>query len=192
MDWSAYKELGVGSRFEDKPGRQRHPGGGSGWHWHTVHRPDETYQGGAPPLYVSSRDELQPLPLAELQARANDAGVDPDRLEEALGSDDPREQLITLCEIVLIDKARHAADLALYPLPPEAQRSADGSVPVGSVTHHEGWTCNEFPETTREYWVYVPQQYEPGTAAKLGPTPTTPTSLYFWASPWPVFLMRLG
>lgn len=62
MDWAAYRKLGVGTAFEDKPGREQHPGGGSGWHWHTVHKPGEIFQGGAPPLtYVSSRGELEAL-----------------------------------------------------------------------------------------------------------------------------------
>eukprot|EP01045_Picozoa_sp_COSAG04_P042594 COSAG04_NODE_13532_length_602_cov_0.779324_1_plen_29_part_10 len=29
MDWEGYRELGVGTPFEDKLGRQNHPGGGS-------------------------------------------------------------------------------------------------------------------------------------------------------------------
>jgi len=51
------------------------------------------------------------------------------------------------------------------PLPPEALRAR--GVPAVTVTHHRGWQCAEFAETTREYWVYVPQQYTPGTPAKL-------------------------
>ena len=61
--------------------------------------------------------------------------------------------------------ARRAGELEKYPLPPEAYR-ADG-VPLGAVHHHKGWACNEYAETTRDYWVYVPQQLQPGVTAKL-------------------------
>ena len=36
MDWASYRRLGVGTPFEEKPGRTS---AGSGWHWNTVHRP---------------------------------------------------------------------------------------------------------------------------------------------------------
>ena len=62
-------------------------------------------------------------------------------------------------------RAQRAGELEKYPLPPEAHK-AEG-VPAGTVTHHEAWQCQEFAETTRDFWVYVPHQYVPGTAAKL-------------------------
>ena len=121
MDWERYKELGVGAKFEEKPGRDS---GGSGWHWYKSHKPGEGRDAPVPPQGSPEREAL----IAE-------------------------------------HRAQRAGELEKYPLPPEAHR-VEG-VPVGTVTHHEGWACQEFAETTREYWVYVPQQYEPGTAAKL-------------------------
>jgi enterochelin esterase family protein len=46
---------------------------------------------------------------------------------------------------------------APYVLGPDSRRQ-DG-VPVGRVTKHE-WTSQIFPETVREYFVYVPAQYD--------------------------------
>jgi enterochelin esterase family protein len=53
-------------------------------------------------------------------------------------------------------------DRELYKLGPDSQRQ-DG-VPQGTLTQHKWETSKVFPGTTRDYWVYVPKQYE---AAKL-------------------------
>ena len=45
-----------------------------------------------------------------------------------------------------------------YTLGPESQRQP--GVPEGAVTHHTWNTSKIFPGTTRDYWVYVPQQYK--------------------------------
>ena len=104
MDWESYKKLGIGAKFEEKPGRD---GGGSGWHWYKSHKPGE------------GRDAPPPATEAERQA------------------------------LVAEMKAARAAERAKYPLPPEAHR-AEG-VPEGTVTHHEGWRCAEFVDTTRDF-----------------------------------------
>ncbi|HEX3151011.1 MAG TPA: alpha/beta hydrolase-fold protein [Gemmataceae bacterium] len=44
-----------------------------------------------------------------------------------------------------------------YKLGPDSERH-DG-VPVGKVTQHK-WTSNVFPGTERNYWIYVPAQYD--------------------------------
>ena len=44
-----------------------------------------------------------------------------------------------------------------YPLGPDSQRQA--GVPQGSVTQYT-WTSKIFPGTVRDYWVYVPAQYD--------------------------------
>jgi len=44
-----------------------------------------------------------------------------------------------------------------YQLGPDSQRQA--GVPQGNVTKHE-WTSQVFPGTVRDYWVYVPAQYD--------------------------------
>jgi hypothetical protein len=121
MDWKDYNELGVGAKFEEKPGRDS---GGSGWHWHKSHKPGE------------GRDAPEP----------------------AEGT--PKREALIKAE-----RAERAGELAKYPLPPEAHRIP--GVPVGTVTHHKSWRCDEFAETARDFWVYVPQQYVPGSSAAL-------------------------
>ncbi|HKQ37407.1 MAG TPA: SMP-30/gluconolactonase/LRE family protein [Verrucomicrobiae bacterium] len=49
-----------------------------------------------------------------------------------------------------------------YKLGPDAMPRE--GVPRGRVTKHS-WTSKIFPGTVRDYWVYVPAQYEPGKAA---------------------------
>src|SRR5579872_487209 len=49
-----------------------------------------------------------------------------------------------------------------YPLGPDSERHAD--VPKGTVTKYT-WTSKIFPGTVRDYWVYVPAQYESGRPA---------------------------
>jgi sugar lactone lactonase YvrE/enterochelin esterase-like enzyme len=51
-----------------------------------------------------------------------------------------------------------------YPLGPDSERQA--GVPAGTVTAHN-WTSTVFPGTTRDYWVYVPAQYEADTPAAV-------------------------
>jgi gluconolactonase len=43
--------------------------------------------------------------------------------------------------------------------PPHPDTQAIDGVPKGTVTQHT-WTSRIFPGTTRDYWVYVPAQYE--------------------------------
>jgi len=45
-----------------------------------------------------------------------------------------------------------------YQLGPDSQRRPD--VPVGVVTQHRWTDSKVFPGTERDYWVYVPQQYD--------------------------------
>lgn len=47
-----------------------------------------------------------------------------------------------------------------YPLSPDSQQQP--GVPEGEVTHYS-WTSKVFPGTVRDYWVYVPKQYDPAT-----------------------------
>src|SRR5262245_45826363 len=49
-----------------------------------------------------------------------------------------------------------------YKLGPDSQRQP--GVPQGDVTHAT-WTSRVFPGTTRDYWVYVPKQYDPAKPA---------------------------
>lgn len=49
-----------------------------------------------------------------------------------------------------------------YQLGPDSERQAD--VPQGKVTQHQ-WESKIFPGTRRDYWVYVPQQFDGKTPA---------------------------
>jgi enterochelin esterase family protein len=51
-----------------------------------------------------------------------------------------------------------------YRLGPDSQVQAD--VPRGTVTKHT-WTSTIYPGTVRDYWVYVPAQYDPATPAAV-------------------------
>jgi enterochelin esterase family protein len=51
-----------------------------------------------------------------------------------------------------------------YKLPPEAFPKP--GVPAGTVTKHR-WTSKVFPNTERDYWVYVPKQYDGSAPACL-------------------------
>lgn len=117
MDWKKFKELGIGAKFEEKPGRDGNSGNRS---------------------YNKPEGGTGPLPAEGTPARA---------------------------ALIQAHRDQQAGELEKYPLPPEAHRTE--GVPVGTVTHHEAWRSAEFAETTRDFWVYVPEQYVPGTAAKL-------------------------
>jgi enterochelin esterase family protein len=51
-----------------------------------------------------------------------------------------------------------------YQLGPDSERQAD--VPQGKVTQHQ-WESKIFPGTRRDYWVYVPQQFDGKTPASV-------------------------
>ena len=59
--------------------------------------------------------------------------------------------------IAVLAFALSAAAADNYKLGPDSERH-DG-VPVGKVTKHR-WTSSVFPGTERDYWVYVPAQYD--------------------------------
>ena len=61
---------------------------------------------------------------------------------------------VVLCLFALASAAPGADD---YKLGPDSMEHPD--VPKGKVTKHS-WTSQIFPETTRDYWVYVPAQYD--------------------------------
>jgi len=60
----------------------------------------------------------------------------------------------TLALLIAVTPARGADD---YELGPDSQRQA--GVPEGKVTKHH-FTSRVFPGTERDYWVYVPAQYD--------------------------------
>ncbi len=62
--------------------------------------------------------------------------------------------------VVALCAAAHAADD--YQLGPDSTRQE--GVPHGTVTKYT-WNSQIFPETVRDYWIYVPQQYQEGRPA---------------------------
>lgn len=70
-------------------------------------------------------------------------------------------RLITLTAILAVLPAIRAADD--YKLGPDSAQRHPG-VPEGTVTKHH-WTSQVFPGTERDYWVYVPSQYDGKTPA---------------------------
>ncbi len=70
-----------------------------------------------------------------------------------------RPSVVASCLLALIAFARAAEDPK--PGPDSAEQPG---VPKGAITKHS-WTSQIFPETTRDYWVYVPAQYDPKVPA---------------------------
>jgi gluconolactonase len=69
--------------------------------------------------------------------------------------------LALLCTVSAAAPLRAQTD---YPLTPDSERR--GGVPTGKVTAHR-FESRIFPGTVRDYWVYVPAQYQPDTPAAL-------------------------
>lgn len=67
---------------------------------------------------------------------------------------------LLLCLCLIAAGMLRAADE--YPLGPDSQRQP--GVPQGAVSHYT-WTSRIFPGTVRDYWVYVPPEYQPGKPA---------------------------
>lgn len=64
-------------------------------------------------------------------------------------------RLLPLALIFLVGTWARGADD--YVLGPDSQRQTD--VPEGAITQHH-WKSQVFPGTERDYWVYVPKQYD--------------------------------
>lgn len=75
--------------------------------------------------------------------------------------------MIALCLAVFTGAcgSQHGSAPAQYKLGPDSQRHAN--VPRGTVTHYTWNTSKIFPGTTRDYWVYVPAEYNPKDPACL-------------------------
>jgi enterochelin esterase family protein len=52
-----------------------------------------------------------------------------------------------------------------YALTPDSKRQP--GVPQGEVTKHSWSSTNLYPGTVRDYWIYVPKQYDPSRPANL-------------------------
>lgn len=66
-----------------------------------------------------------------------------------------------LLMMVVAPSLAHAQD---YTLGTDSQRQPD--VPRGTVTQHN-WVSTIYPGTTRDYWIYVPVQYDPARPARV-------------------------
>jgi enterochelin esterase-like enzyme len=74
-----------------------------------------------------------------------------------------RHTLVALALVAGIFTARVAADDKDYKHGPDSEVQ---DVPHGKVTKHT-WTSKVFPGTVRDYWIYVPAQYDGSTPAAL-------------------------
>src|ERR1051326_3433209 len=72
----------------------------------------------------------------------------------------PGMALLSLLALVSAALPAHSADD--YKLGPDSQ--VQPGVPQGEVTHYT-WQSKIFPGTVRDYWVYVPKQYDPAKPA---------------------------
>ncbi len=54
----------------------------------------------------------------------------------------------------------------MYPLGPDSQ--VKPGVPQGTITKYEWSNSKIFPGTTRDYWTYVPAQYNSSKPAATG------------------------
>ena len=70
--------------------------------------------------------------------------------------------LLILATWIAISATVRAADD--YRLGPDSEKQA--GVPEGTVTQHR-WTSKVFPGTERDYWVYVPKQYDAARPAPV-------------------------
>jgi enterochelin esterase family protein len=75
-----------------------------------------------------------------------------------------RNTLLLLALFALLTGPRAAADDKDYTHGPDSQVQKD--VPHGKVTKYS-WTSKVFPGTVRDYWVYIPAQYDGNTPAAL-------------------------
>lgn len=71
--------------------------------------------------------------------------------------------LVLVFSISSLFAIRCVAQDEQYKLPPEATRQAD--VPVGKLEGPFTLTSTIYPGTTRQYWLYIPAQYDPATPA---------------------------
>ena len=69
---------------------------------------------------------------------------------------------LSLLALLLTSSLAFGADD--YTLGPDSKLQP--GVPQGVITHAT-WTSKIFPDTTRDYWVYVPHQYEAGKATAV-------------------------
>lgn len=71
-----------------------------------------------------------------------------------------RHRVLSLCLLLLATSAGRGED---YVLGPDSQRHE--GVPQGKVTQHRWTESKVFPGTERDYWLYVPAQYDPAKPA---------------------------
>src|SRR2546426_9164612 len=71
----------------------------------------------------------------------------------------------TLLSAILLSGTIAALAADDYPPGPDSQPQPD--VPKGQVTKYAFRQSHLFPGTTRDYWVYVPRQYDPATATPV-------------------------
>ncbi|MBE0544019.1 MAG: esterase family protein [Verrucomicrobia bacterium] len=65
---------------------------------------------------------------------------------------------LTVCLLLVMFLPANGFAIDDYQLGPDSM--AQEGVPRGTVTQHR-WTREVFPDTVRDYWIYVPAQYDP-------------------------------
>jgi sugar lactone lactonase YvrE/enterochelin esterase-like enzyme len=66
-----------------------------------------------------------------------------------------QSRLVCLCLAIVVDIA----------MVPQSSQAADDAAPKGEVTKYSFEQSQVFPGTVRDYWVYVPKQYDPSKPA---------------------------
>ncbi len=72
-------------------------------------------------------------------------------------------RIITTLFITLLSIQAHAEEILKYTHGPDSL--VQDGVPQGTVTQHQFTTSKVYEGTTRDYWLYVPSQYDPKTPA---------------------------
>jgi sugar lactone lactonase YvrE/enterochelin esterase-like enzyme len=114
------------------------------------------------------RKEPGKHPTSNLELRTSNLGVVPERRFIGrwmldIGCWMFRSRICCVALLLAGDLTAFAPDD--YQPGPDSQPQA--GVPKGEVTKHQFTESRIFPGTTRDYWVYVPQQYDPSKPAPL-------------------------
>src|SRR5690606_18804360 len=74
-----------------------------------------------------------------------------------------RGKLLFFLLAAVVCQSAIAQSVESIPLPSEAEKQE--GVPTGKLEGPFNLSSNIFPGTKRQYWIYVPQQYDPAVAA---------------------------
>ena len=109
---------------------------------------------GEPEPKLVSDDGTWSLPLKHIEGSTIWAAST--RLTEGFG---------TRWKFLVGDKSRGGGELEVYTAPPESKRQV--GVPEGKVIPQPAWTGKVYEGTVRNWWVYVPAQYDASKPAAV-------------------------